>query len=330
MLLDLEFSDLYVCDRMELCWYKRTPDSLTAVPLPSALGEEIAELHGFLTAQSKTYGTQFNFHWPKKEPITKMRCTLMVLGSRKKIFVCRRFNLVSTTLKPLGVPDAFVHKLTNRNLKEGLVLFMGKAGSGKTTTAAAFTMERLALHGGVCWTVENPIEISMEGKHGNGWCYQTEVPNDADFGPAIRDMLRASPNIIFIGELRDQLAVQEAITAGISGHLVVATFHAGDLISGLVRLSMLAKDEAISAALADSLRAAVHLSLHTHNSVVPPPCGSVPESKGTGNPPRVLSVQPLWTNGEFSDALKSIIRNKSFQMLKSEVDRQLRDAMKMQ
>jgi twitching motility protein PilT len=166
----------------------------------------------------------------------------------------------------------------------------------------------------------------MEGKHGNGWCYQTQVTSDDGIGPAIREMLRASPNIIYIGELRDSLAVQEAITAGISGHLVVATFHASDLINGLVRLSMLAKDEMISAALADSLRAAVHLSLHIHDPSKAPPAGSLPESRGTGTPPRVLSVSPLWATGEHGDGLKTIIRDKSFHLLKSEVERQLRQA----
>lgn len=330
MILSLEFSDLYVTEQPELSWYKRTPDSLAVIPVPEAMWAEMQQLYGILSAQSKSLGTEFSIQWPVRaiEGVTpeKMRCKLMTLGSRKMVFVCRRFNLIAAKMSQLGVPNAFVKQLTSPALKEGLVIFMGKAGSGKTTTASAFTMERLSLHGGVCWTVENPIEIPMEGKHGNGWCYQTQVSSDAGIGPAIRDMLRASPNIIYIGELRDSLAVQEAITAGISGHLVVATFHASDLINGLVRLSMLAKDEMISSALADSLRVAVHLSLHIHDPKKEPPFGSTPKSIGTGTPPRVLSVEPLWTTGDSSDALKSIIRDKSFHMLKSEVDRQRRQA----
>lgn len=330
MILSLEFSDLYVTEQPGLCWYKRTPDSLTVIPVPDPMKDELEQLYGILCAQSKSLGTEFSIAWPPRPAAgtsrEKMRCKLMTLGSRKMVFVCRRFNLIASNMSQLGVPNAFVKQLTSPKLKDGLVIFMGKAGSGKTTTASAFTMERLALHGGVCWTVENPIEIQMEGKHGNGWCYQTQVSSDEGIGPAIRDMLRASPNIIYIGELRDSLAVQEAITAGISGHLVVATFHSSDLINGLVRLSMLAKDEMISAALADSLRAAVHLSLHIHDPNREPPQGSEPKSRGTGTPPRVLSVEPLWMTGESSDALKSIIRDKSFHMLKSEVDKQRRNA----
>ncbi|WP_304350914.1 ATPase, T2SS/T4P/T4SS family [Comamonas testosteroni] len=327
MILSLEFSDLYVGEKPDLCWYKRTPDSMTVVPLPASMHEEVAQLFEFLKAQAKSFGTNFRVNWPLRAPnAEQLRCALMTLGSQKKMFVCRRFNLIANNLKTLGVPLSFAQQLTSSELKEGLVIFMGKAGSGKTTTASAFTMERLTLHGGVCWTAENPIEIPMEGKHGNGWCYQTQVTSDDGIGPAIREMLRASPNIIYIGELRDSLAVQEAITAGISGHLVVATFHASDLINGLVRLSMLAKDEMISAALADSLRAAVHLSLHIHDPSKAPPAGSLPESRGTGTPPRVLSVSPLWATGEHGDGLKTIIRDKSFHLLKSEVERQLRQA----
>lgn len=330
MILDLEFSDLYVTEQPELSWYKRTPDSLTVIPVPADLWGEIQRMYGALVAQAKSRGTDFNIQWPLGQYVgtqrEKLRAKMMALGSKKTVFVCRRFNLITASMSELGVPNAFVKQLTSPTLKEGLVIFMGKAGSGKTTTASAFTMERLSLYGGVCWTVENPIEIPMEGKHGNGWCYQTEVSSDDGIGPAIRDMLRASPNIIYIGELRDSLSVQEAITAGISGHLVVATFHAADLINGLVRLSMLAKDEIISSALADSLRAAVHLSLHIHDPEKEPPLGSKPLSRGTGTPPRVLSVEPLWTTGEYSDGLKSIIRDKSFHMLRSEVTKQLRNA----
>lgn len=330
MILSLEFSDLYVAELPELCWYKRTPDSLTVIPVPAAMKEDLESMYGILCAQSKSLGTEFSIQWPPRAAAgtkqEKMRCKLMTLGSKKTVFVCRRFNLIANKMSQLGVPNAFIKQLTSHKLKDGLVIFMGKAGSGKTTTASAFTMERLALHGGVCWTVENPMEIPMQGQHGNGWCYQTQVSSDAGIGPAIRDMLRASPNIIYIGELRDSLAVQEAITAGISGHLVVATFHSGDLINGLGRLALLAKDEMISAALADSLRAAVHLSLHIHDPEQEPPLGSEPKSKGTGTPPRVLSVEPLWMNGETSDALKSIIRDKSYHMLKSEVDKQRRNA----
>ena len=251
----------------------------------------------------------------------------MHVAESKIIYVCRRFRLLPGPLASLGMPTAVAEKLMAPDLREGLVVFFGKAGSGKTTTAGSFVSERLNRFGGVCWTVENPIELPLQGKHGRGWCYQTEAPSDDGIGPAVRNMLRATPNIIMIGEMRDALTVREAITAGNSGHLVAATFHAADLVSGIARLARLANDDKASAALADALRVGIHLSLQNAESGMPLPGSalSVPGTKGTGTPPRVLSVEPLWMSGQAEEGLKSIVREGDFHMLKSEVERQRRN-----
>ncbi|CAN7779910.1 ATPase, T2SS/T4P/T4SS family [Cupriavidus necator] len=329
-LQDLEFSDLYVAEDARECWYKPTPDSLNVVPVAEACAEELMALRKFLAAQAVSRGTSFRVQWPPTGG-PRMRVGQMQISTGKSLFVCRRYRMAPGDLKSLGVPPHFAKKLYDTTLTEGLVVFMGKTGSGKTTTAASFILERLRQHGGVCWTVENPIEIPMHGQHGKGWCYQTEVSSDENIGQAIRDMLRASPNIIFIGELRGSQAVREAITASISGHLVVATFHAGDLVSGLSRLAMLANNDKISAALADALRVAAHLTLHiAEPGKTPPPAAlpfTLPESKGTGAPPRILSFEPLWMDSGLQECLQSIVRDGSFHMLHSEVERQRRSAM---
>lgn len=331
MLQDLEFSDLYVAEVPGDCWFKPTPDSMNVVPVPSACAEELVALRKFLQAQAQSRGPSFRVNWPQKGG-PRMRVGQMQLATGQSLFVCRRYRMPPGDLTALGVPPTFARKLNDATLTEGLVVFMGKAGSGKTTTAASFISERLTTHGGVCWTVENPIEIPLQGKHGKGWCYQTEVASDEDIGPAICNMLRASPNIIFIGELRESVAVREAITASVSGHLVVATFHAGDLVTGLSRLAMLANNDKISAALADALRVAAHLTLHiAEKGKGPPPSAqpfTLPDSTGTGTPPRILSFEPLWMNNELKESLQSIVRDGTFKLLNSEVDRQLRLAMR--
>lgn len=332
-LADLVFSDLYLTDVPADCWYKPTPDSLVAISVPSDCAQELSYLWKFLCAQAKSRGQSFRIQWPPKQGL-RMRVGKMDLATGKCLFVCRRYQLISRTLLELGIPDFFSRKLMDKSMKEGLVVFMGKTGSGKTTTAAAFIAERLTKYGGVCWTVENPIEIPLDGQHGNGWCYQTEVASDEGIGPAIRDMLRASPNMIFIGELRDSQSVREAITASVSGHLVVATFHAGDLVNGLARLAMLANNDRISAALADALCVAAHLTLRINQQTSNTPTVgapfALPHSKGTGTPPRVLSFQPLWMGSDLRESLQSIVRDGSFHMLSSEVERQRRQAMMAQ
>lgn len=331
MLKDLEFSDLYVAEMPGDCWYKPTPDSLNVVPVGAACAEEVTALRKLLLSQAQSRGPSFRVQWPPKVGL-RMRVGKMQLASGQSLFVCRRYRMPPGNLTALGVPPAFARKLNDAELTEGLVVFMGKAGSGKTTTAASFLIERLTTHGGVCLTVENPIEIPLQGQHGKGWCYQTEAESDEEIGPAIRDMLRASPNMIFIGELRESVAVREAITASVSGHLVVATFHAGDLVTGLSRLAMLANNDKISAALADALRVAAHLTLHiAEPGKGPPPSAkpfTLPESKGTGTPPRILSFEPLWMGSELKESLQSIVRDGTFKLLNSEVERQRRQAMR--
>lgn len=329
-LLDLEFSDLFVASEPSECWYKPTPDSLNVVPVAAVYADELIRLHKLLVAQTRSRGPSFRINWPPQDG-PRMRVGLMQVSTGQSLFVCRRYRMPPGNLTSLGVPPHFARKLTDATLKEGLVVFMGKAGSGKTTTAASCVSQRLQAHGGVCWTVENPVEIPLQGQHGKGWCYQTEVTSDDGIGPAIRDILRASPNIILIGELRDSQAVREAITASISGHLVVTTFHAGDLVSGLSRLAMLADNDKVSAALADALRVAAHLTLHMAEPGKTPPAAALPftlpESKGTGTPPRILSFEPLWMNSGLRESLQSIVRDGKFEMLSSEVERQRRQAM---
>lgn len=303
---------------------------MVGIPVPAECAEDVSDLRKLLVNQAKSRGSAFRIQWPPQGGL-RMRVGRMDAYGQS-MFVLRRYQVLTGDLETLGIPTFFAKKLTEESLKDGLVVFMGTTGSGKTTTATTFIKDRLNLHGGVCWSVENPIEIPFQGQHGKGWCYQTEVTSDEGIGPAVRDMLRASPNIIFIGELRDSQAVREAITASVSGHLVVATFHAGDLVTGLHRLAMLANNDKVSAALADALRVAAHLTLHLAGSNTRPPSSvlpfTLPDSIGTGTPRRILSFEPLWMGTELRESLQSIVRDGSFQMLRSEVDRQRRQAMR--
>jgi twitching motility protein PilT len=325
MLSDLVFSDLFVAESAQTSWFKATPDSLQAHSIPPDCEQDFLCLRRHLEAH-QSVGSAFKIDWPDATG-ERLRIERILVAEEKTVYVCRRYRLLPDTLASLGMPTAVAAKLLSSELHEGLVVFLGKAGSGKTTTAASFIKERLTHFGGVCWTIENPIELPLQGKHGKGWCYQTEASSDDDIGPAVRHMLRTSPNIIFIGEIRDSLAVREAIAAATSGHLVVATFHAADLVSGLARLSRLAGDDNASAAIADGLRVGVHLSLYNAEpgTILPAGAFSVPGTKGTGSPPRVLSVEPLWMSGQAIEGLRSIVRDGNFHLLKSEVERQRRN-----
>lgn len=322
-LSDLVFSDLFVAENAAASWFKPTPDSLNARSLPDDCESELLELRRHL--DSRSGNSAFRIDWPNAQGV-RLRVERIAVAESKVVYVCRRFRLMPGTLSALGMPTGVAEKLLAADLREGLVVFFGKAGSGKTTTAASFIAERLTRFGGVCWTIENPIELPLQGKHGKGWCYQTEASSDDDIGPSVRHLLRATPNMILIGEMRDGMAIREAVAAATSGHLVVATFHAPDLLTGISRLARLAGDDQATAAIADALRVAIHLSLYNAEPGVPLPGSAltVLDAKGTGTPPRVLSVEPLWMSGQTAEGLRSMVRDGDFHLLKSEVERQRR------
>ena len=324
MLSDIIFSDLFVADSAAESWYKATPDSLKTKPIPQECCAEVDELRKKLIELSVK--PSFKFSWPDKNGLV-MRAERVMVSDDKTIFVCRRFRLLPGKLTALGMPAPVAEKLLDPDLTEGLVVFFGKAGSGKSTTATSFIKERLEKFGGVCWTVENPVELPLQGKHGEGLCYQTEIDSDFEMGPAIPAMYRRSPNIIFIGELKDKESIREALTASTSGHLVVVTFHAQDLSSGIARLARMAGEESSNDALSDALRVGIHLKLYSTSDRPLIGAFTSAEVRGTGTPPRVLSVEPIFVSGPSTEALKSIIRKGEFQLLKSEIETQRRNFM---
>lgn len=114
----------------------------------------------------------------------------------------------------------------------GIVLVTGPTGSGKTTTLYA-GLQRLDAQRLNIMTVEDPIEYELPG------IGQTQVTAkiDLSFAKALRAILRQDPDVIMIGEIRDQETAQIAIQASLTGHLVLATLHTNDAASAVTRLT---------------------------------------------------------------------------------------------
>jgi len=126
----------------------------------------------------------------------------------------------------------------------GLLLLTGPAGSGKTTTIYA-CLRHLAERGGRhIITVEDPAEQIISG------VMQTEV-NEArglDFAKAARHLLRQDPQVLVIGEIRDEETANIAVRAALTGHLVISTLHAGSCKGVFERLLVLCPDHSAVAA----------------------------------------------------------------------------------
>ncbi|HOX36579.1 MAG TPA: ATPase, T2SS/T4P/T4SS family [Candidatus Brocadiia bacterium] len=113
----------------------------------------------------------------------------------------------------------------------GIFLVTGPTGSGKTTTLYA-ALNELNRPDRKIITAEDPVEYNLSGIN------QCEVREDIQrtFGAILRAMLRQAPNIILVGEIRDQETAEIAITAALTGHLVFSTLHTNDAPSAIARL----------------------------------------------------------------------------------------------
>ncbi len=113
----------------------------------------------------------------------------------------------------------------------GIILVTGPTGSGKTTTLYA-SMNALNRPDRKIITAEDPVEYYLAGIN------QVEVKHNIglDFARIIRAMLRQAPNVILVGEMRDQETAQMGIQASLTGHLVFSTLHTNDAPSAVSRM----------------------------------------------------------------------------------------------
>ncbi len=135
-------------------------------------------------------------------------------------------------LDTLGLPDV-VGELTL--LKRGLLLMVGATGSGKSTTLAAMINYRNENSSDHIVTIEDPIEFLHTNKR--SIVNQREVGLDTkSYSRALRGVVRAAPDVILIGEIRDKEGMEAAINLAGTGHLVLATLHANNCAESLDRI----------------------------------------------------------------------------------------------
>ncbi|ARP37223.1 type IV pilus twitching motility protein PilT [Vibrio sp. 10N.222.54.F12] len=170
--------------------------------------------------------------------------------------VFRTIPVEIPTLEQLGAPDIF-EKIAN--YEKGLVLVTGPTGSGKSTTLAAMVDYVNRNHNKHILTIEDPIEFV----HTNNKCLvnQREVHRDThSFKAALRSALREDPDVILVGELRDQETISLALTAAETGHLVFGTLHtssAAKTVDRIIDVFPGSDKDMVRSMLSESLRSVI-------------------------------------------------------------------------
>ncbi|MGA2030493.1 MAG: PilT/PilU family type 4a pilus ATPase [Verrucomicrobiota bacterium] len=167
--------------------------------------------------------------------------------------VCRQLSTVIPTLEKLNFPEIFKEIPKE---KTGLVLLTGATGSGKTTTLAAILNEINRAKPVHIVTLEDPVEFIHP--HIQATFNQRELGIDFDtFSNGLRAALRQAPKVILVGEMRDRETIKIALSAAVTGHLVLSTLHtvnAGETINRILGMFEAEDQDQIRVRLADSLR----------------------------------------------------------------------------
>jgi len=147
-------------------------------------------------------------------------------------------------LNELGMdPDVCEAFRQQIDMPHGILLVTGPTGSGKSTTlySALSEMDGNSMN---ISTVEDPVEYKL------GFCSQVQVHEKIglDFASALRSLLRQDPDIIMIGEIRDNETARIAVQAALTGHLVLSTLHTNDATSSITRLVNIGIDSYLIAA----------------------------------------------------------------------------------
>lgn len=136
------------------------------------------------------------------------------------------------TLQDIGLSEANLKKVRKAIQKPyGMILVTGPTGSGKTTSLYT-VLEILNTPQVTIITIEDPIEYSMEGVTQ----IQVNSQTNLTFANGLRAILRQDPNIIMVGEIRDQETAGISVNAALTGHLLLSTLHTNDAATSLPRL----------------------------------------------------------------------------------------------
>lgn len=161
------------------------------------------------------------------------RFRINIFKQRNEIsMVIRNIKTDIPNLNDLGLPEVLKSMIMKKN---GLILFVGGTGSGKSTSLAALIDYRNSNSKGHIITIEDPIEFVHS--HKKSIINQREVGVDTDsYEDALKNTLRQAPDVILIGEIRDSETMEHALAFAETGHLAISTLHANNANQALDRI----------------------------------------------------------------------------------------------
>ena len=233
MINDVDFSDLYITpDKRAYIWSGKTAHGLQETMFD--------DYFKFLQAVEENYKNNSSYAVIYNDYNYRIERTMSMHGPQ---FSVRKMPRSVPEIKNLGMPLPVTKHLLTLGKTSGLILVAGATGSGKSTTLATLLKEYLISDGGFALTIEDPIELPLDGVYKNpktgelGLCKQTAVDNEC-WRESLKSALRSAPRYIMLGEIRSPDVAAEALQAATSGHLVLSTIHANsvpDAISSLVK-----------------------------------------------------------------------------------------------
>ena len=229
---DINFSDVYIpFDKKTYIWGERTNAGLKLV--------KFQDFDEFFAQLESAYKDSRSYLLNYKGRNYRVERTVALDGPQ---YIARKMPVTVPNIRNLGLPSGVYNHLISLADGCGLIILAGATGSGKSTTIAALLKEYLQQKGGYAYTIEDPIEMPLDGIYKTpagelGLCKQT-TPPDGIWEEGIKSALRSKPRYVYLGEIRSPDVASEALRAATSGHLVLSTIHANnvpDAVNALVK-----------------------------------------------------------------------------------------------
>lgn len=287
---DEDFSDIYITPQREaFIWSRKTAFGLQPVTFD--------DYQEFLSEIEKGYQQEPSYLIIYKGYNYRVERTVSLYGIQ---YCVRKMPRIVPDFSKLGFPPIIANHLCSLAKATGLLLISGSTGSGKSTTMASLLKEFLTTEGGYAFTIENPIEMPLDGIYrcpsgDYGLCKQTSAPGGM-WAEGLKAALRSAPRYILLGEIRTPEVACLALQAAMSGHLIFSTIHANSVPDAVNALVKYAGSGGVSEDMAYELVAGSLLGC-IHQTLV--------------GAPKKLKVSSLFTNPDVTkpDQVRNIIKS---------------------